>query len=90
MTDNETEDDAKLADAVYKTVNQKLDPPPYIFSGLSPEQDESLFKALGTSKYLHYTPRGKRYHPLVVEYFKRWGDKYLNGLRVARRLLSKN
>jgi hypothetical protein len=82
-------DERKLATAIYETANQKLDPPPYIFSGLPSAEDKKLSASLGQdSPYILITPRGLRFHPLVVKYYKQWGDKYLQGLRATRRLLS--
>jgi hypothetical protein len=84
-----SEEEQRLANAVYKTVNHKLDPPPFIFWPPPYDDEEKLIDALGdTSKYVQLTPRGNRYHPLVIDYYKQWGDRYLDGLRASRRLLS--
>jgi hypothetical protein len=82
MSDN---DERLLARAVFKTVNQQLDPPPYRFSGLPREEESKLVEALDA--YMEVTSRGYRFHPLVLEYYKLWGERYLQGLRASRRLL---
>jgi|688.fasta_scaffold413118_2 hypothetical protein len=84
MTDSESRyEQRRLDTAIDRTTNEKLDPPFYLFSGLSLGEERKLEHALG-GKYTHITPRGRRFHPLALEYYKRWGNRYLEGLLNAK------
>jgi hypothetical protein len=80
-------DERLLSNAVYQTVHDQLDPPPYVFSSLPFEEEQTIIEALGKSAYYLITTNGNRFHPRVLEYYKRWGNRYLQGLRASRRLL---
>lgn len=93
---SDPQDERLLARAVFKTMNDQLDPPPYRLSNLGAGEERKLVEALTWkgkdnlhhySSYMEITSSGYRFHPLVLEYFTRWGDRYLNGLRASRRLL---
>lgn len=52
-----------------------------VFSPFKYETNKKLIRTLKTTQYPpEITSRGYRFHPMVLEYYKKWGDLFLERL----------
>ena len=75
-----------LKEAVQKTVQGMLESVRLgAFSPFKYETDKKLIRALKTTPYPpEITSRGYRFHPMVLEYYKKWGELFLERLEQYR------
>ena len=76
-------DDPKLAEAVYETINKRLDSPKYQRLFVAAPLDKRLWRAL---RSLGYTSRDSYIHPKAKQYYRKYGEQYVQCLEAAIRL----
>jgi hypothetical protein len=75
-------EEKNLKEVVQRTFQGMLEP--VLLGELSPlnyETNKKLIRALETTQYPpEITSRGYRFHPMVLEYYKKWGKLFLERL----------